>query len=252
MKKILLLITVVTLQSLFALVTIIPVEIGEKPGISGRVSGGLETKRGNTESDNYKASLRVNYDEAEDYVVWAEISEEYGKANGEENTNKAFVHLRFIHTLTDDTDLNYELFAQLEDDKFRDIKNRSLAGAGLRYKLFNSEKRGQGFIGVGAFHEDIKYLDPVLNPSETNERLNVYFTYNVNFSKDAEFSYSLYYQPRLNKFSDHIQTNNAVLEFKIYEELFLRIAATWNVDTHPAVGVKKGDFTQRTLFVFKF
>ena len=250
--KSLILITLITTQYLFAIVSIAPVEIGEKAGLSATVETGLETKRGNTDKDSYKASVRVTYDEATDYVVWAELSGEYGKSNGVEDTNEAFAHLRYIHALTDDENLRYELFAQLESDKFRQINSRVLGGAGLRYRVFNSAQKGKGYFGFGAFHESIRYESPLIDPNEDNDRLNSYLAYSVDFGDSSKFSYSLYYQPKINNFGDYIQTNKLELKFKLYKELFLKFNASWNVDTKPPVGVEKSDFTQRTTFVFNF
>ena len=52
MIKIILLISIMSTQYLFALVSIAPMEIGEKEGIHGNASFGFETKRGNTNIDN--------------------------------------------------------------------------------------------------------------------------------------------------------------------------------------------------------
>ena len=150
MKKIIFTV-IITTQYLFALVSIAPVEIGEKAGSSVTVEAGLETKRGNTDKDNYSASLRVSYDDNSSFVIWTELSREYGKLNDVEDTNEAFGHLRFIHSLSDNENLRYELFTQLESDDFRQINSRTLGGIGLRYKIFNSKENGKGFLDLANF-----------------------------------------------------------------------------------------------------
>ncbi|QOY54722.1 DUF481 domain-containing protein [Candidatus Sulfurimonas marisnigri] len=250
--KLLLLITIITTQYLFAIVSIAPVEIGNKSGFSTNVEIGLETKRGNTEKDNYKASARLSYDNNTSCVVWAEVSGEYGKSNDVKDTNKAFTHIRYIHSLTTDENLRYELFAQFENDDFRRINSRVLGGAGLRYRVFNSIQNGKGFFGLGLFNEDIKYTNPLIDPSENNTRLNSYLAYSVDFSTNSTFSCSIYYQPKVNDFSDYIQTNKLELKVNIYKELFLKFNVIWDVDTNPPVSVKKSDFTQTTSFVLNF
>ncbi len=251
MKK-LLLITLITTQYLFALVTITPVEIGEKAGISGKAEVGLETKRGNTDKDNYKASLRVTYDEAIDYVAWGEISGEYGKSNGVEDTNKLFLHLRYIHTLTDNQDLRYELFMQVQSDDFKQISSRTLIGSGLRYKIFSSVEDGNGYFGLGGFYENIIYKNSATDPDEDNARLNTYLTYSLDFSQKSKFSTTIYYQPKTNDFSDYIQSSQLELKLHVFKELFLKFKTSWDVDSRPPTGIKKSDFTQTTSFVFNF
>ncbi|MCW8894575.1 DUF481 domain-containing protein [Sulfurimonas sp.] len=250
--KLLILITLITTQYLFALVSIAPVEIGAKPGLSAEVEAGLETKRGNTDKDNYKASIRATYDENSSYVMWGELSGEYGKSNGVEDTNKAFSHVRYIHALTDNENLRYELFGQLENDDFRNIKSRVLGGAGLRYKIFNSQEKGKGYAGFGGFYEGIRYTNPLIDPAEDNTRLNSYLAYSIGFNNKASFSCTLYYQPKTNDFSDYVQSSELELKLNIFEELYLKFNASWNVDSKPPVGVEKSDFVQTTSFVFNF
>ncbi|WP_373035703.1 YdiY family protein [Sulfurimonas sp.] len=251
MKKILL-IGILTTQYLFALISIAPVELGEKPGLSGKFEAGLETKRGNTDKDNYKASVRINYDNNASYVIWGEFSGEYGESNYVKDTNKAFSHLRYIHSLTDDENLRYELFAQLESDEFRRINSRLLGGAGLRYRVFNSPKNGKGFFGLGGFYEDIEYTNSQIDPSEDNVRLNSYLAYSVALSDISTFSYVLYYQPKVDDYSDYVFSNELELKLNILKKLFLKLSVTLNEDSNPPVGVKKTDFTQTTTFLFNF
>lgn len=251
MKKIIL-ITLITTQYLFALITITPVEIGEQAKLSGKLEAGFDTKRGNTDKDDYKASFRLTYDDNTSFVLWGELSGEYGKSNGAEYTNKMFSHLRYIHSLTGDDNLKYELFAQLESDDFKEINTRLLSGAGLRYKIFNTNSRGKGFFGLGGFYEGITYKSQQTNPSEDNTRLNSYLAYTIDFSNKSIFSCSLYYQPKLNDFKDYVQYSAMELRLNVYKELFLKFSMTWNVDSRPPLGVKKSDFTQTTTFVFDF
>lgn len=251
MKKILL-IGILMSQCLFGLVSIAPVEIGAKPGMSGKAEAGLETKRGNTEKDNYKASIRVTYDNNVSYAVWGEFSGEYGESNYVKDTNKAFSHLRYIHSLTDDENLRYELFGQLESDEFRQINSRLLGGAGLRYRVFNSPKNGKGFFGLGGFYEDIEYKDPIIDPSEDNARLNSYLAYSISVADKSTFSYVLYYQPKFDDYADYIFSNALELKLNIIKKLFLKFNVSWSRDTEPPVGVEKDDFTQTTTFVFDF
>ncbi len=250
--KLLLLITLITTQYLFALISIAPVEIGEKPGIYAKVGVSLETKRGNTDKDNYKASLRVAYDNDINYVLWSELSGEYGKSNDVEDTNKVFWHLRYISTLYNNENFRYEMFAQLQSDNFRQINNRFLSGAGLRYRIFNSIKDGKGFFGVGGLYESIKYNNSQVDPSEDNARLNSYLAYTVSFTNKSTFSSSIYYQPKINDFKDYVQSTNLELTLNLYKELFLKFSGTLSLDNNPPAGVKKSDFTQTTTFVFNF
>ena len=247
--KLLLLITLITTQYLFALVSIVPVEIGENPGVHGKAAASLETKRGNTHKDNYRASLRLNYDNNISYVTWAEISAEYGKSNNTEDTNKAFLHLRHIHLITPQA-VRAELFAQAQDDKFKLIKRRHLTGAGARFQVFEGFKNSKFYAGIGGYYENIDYTDQ--NPSEYSTRLNTYLAYTIKFGEDSNFAYTFYYQPLIDYFNDYVSSNKAELKLHIYKKFFLQLKISYDFDSRPPFGVKKEDFTQTTEFVFNF
>ena len=239
-------------SQLFGLVSIKPVEIGENPGVSGGIEIGLETKRGNTHKDAYKGSVKVTYDSNESYVTWAQISGEYGEANEVEDTNNVYAHLRYIHKLSEEL-ARYELFVQAQEDKFKALNHRSLAGAGLRFKLFNTPIGGQGYFGIGGFYENIQYIDPNIDPDEENIRVNSYLAYSVNFSKKSSLAYTFYYQPNTEKFDDYVMTNQIELILEVYKQLYLKFSATYDSDSYPPYGVEeKYDFSQSTTFLYKF
>ena len=247
--KLLLLITLLTVQYLFATISIVPVEIGEKPGTHGKVGASLETKRGNTYKDNYKAALRISYDNNISYVTWTEVSGEYGKSHDVEDTNKVFLHFRYIYALTEES-IRAELFAQTQEDKFKSIETRRIGGAGLRFKIFEIFENGKGYLGLGGYYENIKYTDE--NPTEHDVRLNSYFAYTINFSEDSTFSYTFYYQPIFDYLNDFVTAHKMELKLHIYQKLFLQFKISYDFDSRPPIGVLEDDFTQTTELVFNF
>lgn len=249
--KTLILTTLITTQSLFALVSIAPVEIGKKPGFSNNIEGSLETARGNTEKDGYKVAARTTYDNGIDYLSWAEISGAYAKANGEENTNKLFAHTRYMHTLTDKTVMG-EIFLQFQNDEFKRINNRLLGGGGVRFEIFDMLQKGKGFFGIGGYYENVNYANSSVNPSENNLRVNSYFAYKIDFSKTSAVAYTLYYQPKASDFSDHIESHELELKLGVYSDLFLKFSISYDKDSRPPIGAKDYDFTQNTSFIYNF
>jgi len=239
-----------SVHSLFAVTSIEPVEIGQTKGIYGDVLISLETKKGNTNKENYKASVFVADDNNVSYVTWGRIAAEYGETNDNEDTNKLYLHIRHIHALTKQT-IRYELFGQVEEDQFKRIKNRTLLGAGLRFKVLQIFKDAKGYIGIGAFGESIRYTTPQ-DPSEFNTRLNSYLAYSMKLGDDARLAYTLYYQPKINQFNDYAMSHKVELQLHIYQELFLSFKISYDVDSYPAIGVSDYDYTQTTSFLYKF
>jgi len=241
---------ILSVINLFAIMTIAPVNIGEKPGVSGILKGSFETKRGNSDVDNYSAGLRAQYDNNSSYVLWSDFVFSYGQASGETNTNKTYGHIRFIHTLLDLKPLNYETFIQSETNEFTNVKRRVLLGGGLRYHK-NLKEFGNFYLGIGGFYEGINYLTQV-NPSENNLRINTYISYTKAFTEETKVSYAMYYQPNTEDFNDYIVSNAVELQVLVYKTLYLNFVVYYDVDTKPAVGIEEIDFTQKTSFVYKF
>lgn len=248
MIRILLLLFIAT--NLFAIVSIAPREVGETPGISGELSGAFETKRGNTEKDNYSAAFRLQYDNNRSYLIWGVLEGEYGEASGTRDTNNFFAHLRYIHNLIGSR-VASELYGQLEEDEFKSIKNRDLLGAGARWKVLDGRDSWGGlFAGLGAFYEYIGYSTGV-DPVEHNVRFNGYLAYTKQFG-DALFAVAGYYQPRVDHLDDYLLSASARLDVHIYQALFIGFRISYEYDAVPAVGVKKEDFSQKTLFQYRF
>jgi len=245
----LLLLLILSIISAQAVITIAPVDIGKNPGLSGSVKRSFVTKRGNTDSDEYSAGSRIQYDNNTSYVIWGDLAFSYAKASGQTNTNKTYAHVRYIHTLYN-KDLNWEAFVQSQTDKFTNIQKRLLAGIGLRYHV-SMQNYGSMYFGFGSFVEHIDYTTNI-DPSEDNVRLNMYVAYKNQLTKSVKFSYIGYYQPRIDKFSDYILSNSAELKVKIYKKLSINFELTYNQDTKPAIGVEKYDFSQKTSFVYDF
>ena len=241
---------ILSVVNLFAIITISPVNIGDKPGVSGILKGSFETKRGNSDVDNYSAGLRAQYDNNSSYVLWSDLIFSYGKASGKTNTNKTYAHLRLVHTLLDIDSVNYETFVQSETNEFTKVEKKLLLGAGLRYHK-NLDEYGNFYVGIGAFYESVNYIT-AFDPEEKNGRINSYISYTKSFNKDSKFSYVMYYQPNIEDFEDYIFSSAIELEILVYETLYLNFVVYYDVDTKPALEVKETDFTQKTSFVYKF
>jgi hypothetical protein len=238
--------------SLFALVTIAPVDIGSKPGLSGNVSGSLSSKSGNTEKDEYSLGLLLQYDQGVDYVVWGTVTYDYGKSNGTKNEDKTYAHMRYIHAIDEPKKWTGECFVQTEQDKFKDINARSLAGAGLRWRFLNSEEYGKGYAGADGLLEKIEYTHPEIDPHENNVRLNSYLAITKTFANESKLSYLGYYQPKFDDISDYVSLQTLELIVPIYGKLNLSFTAKYGYDSHPPVDVKKSDSSYVTSLLWTF
>lgn len=244
----LLLLLLMNFGYLHAIITIAPQELGAKAGVSGKVEASLETKRGNTDSDSYSGGIELKYDNNSSYLIWSNFTGNYAKASGATNTNKTYAHVRLIHSLFEYTE--WESFVQSESNKFTNIQKRRLVGLGLRFHLLDDDF-GKIYSGLGAYYENIGYTTQV-DPDEKNARVNFYVAYVKKFAEKNKFAYVAYYQPQFSDFSDYISSQSLLLEIHIYKELYINFKLYYDVDTHPAQGIKEVDFTQTTAFSYKF
>ncbi len=245
------LLTLLLLSPLFALVSIAPVDIGSKPGISGNVSGSFSSKSGNTEKDEYSLGLRLQYDEGNDYLFWGTATYDYGKSQDTKNEDKTYAHFRYIREMQTE-DWCGEAFVQTQQDEFKDINDRSLVGGGVRWRFFNTEAWGKGYAGLGAFYEAIEYAHPLLNPDEDNERINSYIAYTKSFMTASKLSYVGYYQPKFSDGSDYVTSQKLELIVPIYGKLNLSMSAAYDYDSRPPVGIKKSDKVFNTALLWEF
>ena len=243
-----LIILILSVINLFALVSISPVEIGDNPGYSAILNGALNTKRGNTDSDNYTTGIKLSYDNNKSYLMWSEFDYSYGEASRVKNANSTFMHLRYIHKI--EQRLDWEVFVQLQSNEFTKVDERFLTGGGLRIHI-NRESYGNLYFGFGAFYEYLNYSTRV-DSKENNIRGNFYIAYKKEFTQDSEFSYMAYYQPKTGDISDYIISNALELKMQIYEKLYISFLINYNKDAKPAQGVKRSDFSQTTSFLYKF
>lgn len=234
-----------------ALVAVAPVDIGAKPGVSGDIIGSIGSRSGNTEKDEYSLGARLQYDQGEDYLVWGDFRYRYGEARGQKNEDNAYAHIRYIHTLIS-PDWNFELFGQLQQDRFRDIQERSLVGGNTRWRFFNESDKEKGYAALGVMNEQIRYLQPLINPTENNTRINSYIAYTLTFAAGSKFNYLGYYQPKTNDLNDYITTHTLELLVPLYGPLNLNVRGNYAYDSNPAVNVFKKDTTISTSLSYKF
>ena len=249
--KNLFLLSILLTTTLHAIVAIKPRVVGDKPGFSGSITASFDTKRGNTETDNYKGAVKVLYDNNISHLIWGMLSYEYGEANSVKNTNKIFSHLRYIG-LTTIKNFNKEAYIQASDDEFKGIKNRLLAGGGMRYKIFGNDYYGRTYVGMSAYIEHIIYGNDAIDPTENNVRGNFNLAYQLPLNEDSEFNALAYYQPRVDAPSDFYSSATIGFQLHVYLSLFLNFKITHEYDSEPAIGVLKEDIASSTEFVFKF
>lgn len=199
-------------------------------GLSGHVELTLDGKSGNSEEEDFGFAGRVNHKKGDD-LFFVIASKEYGTSNDEKDTDKNFLHGRWVHKL--DAKLSSEAFAQYQDNEFTRLLSRYLVGGGVRYKLAEDDSM-QLAVGGGAFY--VKEKEDLATYDDTNDyfRFNSYVSYKHQLNGNVSLLATAYYQPRISDFSDyHVLLNTALLA-KLSEQLKLKVALQVGHDSEPA------------------
>ena len=234
---------------LFAIVDIASMDFGDRDeGFSGSLYGSFQKKRGNTHKDEAEYGGRIQYD-TNKTITWLQGSVEHDEVSGVTTDDNAFAHLRHIHQLFD-PDWAMEFYGQLKQDKFKNLKERRLFGAGLRYKILDSSLYGKLFFGLSALDERVKYNE--LDPKEHNYRASSYLSYKYMVNKTFELSYMGYYQPKIDNGSDYMTASLAEMTIHLTKVFDLSYLVELDYDSAPPHAVKTTDTRQRLSFIYRF
>jgi hypothetical protein len=148
----------------------------------------------------------------------------------------AMSHLRTNYDLGHD--LALELYGQYEFNEFLLLDRRVLAGSGIRYKVCEG-KHGGFWFGTSAMLE-MEQLNPdAIAASEPVDqqhwRWSSYGTAKTILSQTSTWITTIYYQPRLDEFSDYRVVGETGLSFAINERFSFSVDARLRHDSAPPV-----------------
>ena len=214
-----------------------------KEGFSNSLSFKLGYIEGNTNIKRGETALRSDYLSGRQHFFLA-ASHKRGDKDEERYMDKGFAHLRFINELSDR--LSGELFLQKEYNEFTLLKDRELAGAGLRVALVQSGRQDDKdlstslYLGIGMMWEN-ELLD--LSPDEETEiyRSTNYISCSLKANDTTTLAATAYYQPDLEETSDYRNLFEGTLAFKITESLSFTFDINYRFDNEPPAGVKGYD-----------
>jgi hypothetical protein len=143
--------------------------------------------------------------------------------------NKGFGHLRLIKSIS--SNIFLELFTQFGFNDFLLMKDRKLAGGGLRYKMLKGEKI-YSFIGIGVMQENEIY-DLENEPTKNLIRSTNYISWNINITENAFLNNTAYYQFSASDMNDFRLLYEGGLEFELSEKLSFTVELNYRYDNDP-------------------
>lgn len=212
-----------------------------------KVSG--STGNSNTSKTSINSQLTWIADKKINLII---LGYQQGSNNDVRTVNKSFIHYRYIYQINQQFD--WEFFTQLETNEFTRLSYRGLMGTGARYSIAKSETH-HAYLGFGGFYSKEKIeTKSGLTDDGVNEfyRANFYLLSKYKVNKTIGLSNVLYYQPRLNKFSDYRALLETKLDFKINQELSFRLSFDITHDSEPSQTIEKTDISYMTGLIYKF
>lgn len=222
------------------------------PGVHGALSGSLTTYHGNSIGAEFGATGLVGYRE-EHQLVYLNTNANYSRTGGEPRVANVFAHLRYNYVFSQR--VAGELFTQVESDRFRRLRLRSLVGAGARFTIFDGE-RGALFYGVSYMylHTSLgeSVADRPVRPADVH-RLNNYAALLVVLEPGrATLANTLYLQPRFDDLGDIQLLDVLSLDVSITGHLSVSLQGTLRYETPVPEPIRRTDLVMKNLIGVTF
>ena len=143
--------------------------------------------------------------------------------------NKGFGHLRMTKMIS--SKLFFEVFTQFGFNDFLLMKDRKLAGSGLRYKMVSND-RMNAFLGIGLMQENEIY-DIVNEPEKKLLRSTNYLRWNINIAENTQLYNTVYYQFSFSDINDYRLLYDGSINFSVNESLSFVIELNYRYDNDP-------------------
>mgnify|MGYP003720681523 FL=1 len=143
--------------------------------------------------------------------------------------NKGFGHLRMTKMIS--SKLFFEIFTQFGFNDFLLMKDRKLAGSGLRYKMVSNDRMST-FLGIGLMQENEIY-DMINEPEKKLLRSTNYLRWNINISENTELYNTVYYQVSSSDINDYRLLYDGSIDFSVNENLSFFIELNYRYDNDP-------------------
>lgn len=220
-------------------------------GVSGSVSFQASSSSGNTKTSNvsFNNQLQWNSDKHINLLV---LGYEYGETNDTRNLNKSFIHGRHVWHYADSID--YEFYAQAEENEFTRLTYRGLLGTGLRLPFADIDNH-TAYLGLGAFREVEKIAPLDGSPQEDIKRTgrwNIYLMSRYRLSDRIKFSNTLYWQPRMADSGDRRALFVSLLDLRTTRQFSVQFSFEYAYDSQPPEGVEKKDAQLKTGIAYSF
>ena len=203
-------------------------------GFINKVNVDFGIEKADAEVIELAATYRVDYFNPTGLHVFSILNYEngYEQEKGLEKNqvvNKGFGHLRMTKMIS--SKLFFEVFTQFGFNDFLLMKDRKLAGGGLRYKMVSNDRMNT-FLGIGLMQENEIY-DIVNEPEKKLLRSTNYLRWNINIAKNTELYNTVYYQFSSSDINDYRLLYDGSIDFSVDENLSFFMEINYRYDNDP-------------------
>ncbi len=223
----------------------------EAKGFSGYGKIDISAQTGNTDLQEMNLSGRLDWENKTTHIFIIGQGE-YGWKDKIAFSDQALLHLRYVHTLN--SFLRGEIFTQVNYDKAILLDFRSLAGAGLRVKIFK-DSVNELWYGTAYMFEHEKYKLPsnsIHKHVENISRWSNYLSYNLYINNNTQLLSVIYYQPAFNNFQDNRILTETSLLVNITNKLGITAGFNLRYDSKPPDTIKSTDTKTTFGFIYQF
>jgi hypothetical protein len=208
-------------------------------GFINKVNVDFGIEKADAEVIELAAAYRVDYFNPTGLHIFFILNYEngYEQEKGLEKNqvvNKGFGHLRMTKMIS--SKLFFEVFTQFGFNDFLLMKDRKLAGGGLRYKMVSND-RINTFLGIGLMQENEIY-DIVNEPEKKLLRSTNYLRWNIIIAENTKLYNTVYYQFSSSDINDYRLLYDGSIDFSVNENLsfFIKLNYRYDNDSHGDMG----------------
>lgn len=218
----------------------------EEEGFSATTNFSFGLSEGNVRFFNLLGNARIDYHK-QNNRSFAVVQYSRGVQNGELFRNAGFLALRNTYYLR--PPVGWEVFLQQQFDEFIRLRDRKVAGTGIRLKLINHEneeldRKLHFFLGIGGMYE-YEDINAVIPEQTSLIRSTNYISLHWIASKRVSLSAVTYFQVALTDFSDYRNLLEGSLEVKLTETVAMTVGINHRYDSRPPAEVKPYDIQIR-------
>jgi hypothetical protein len=169
------------------------------------------------------------------------------KASGSDFINAGAQHFRYNYKLNDW--ITGEMFTQFQFNKVLKVKFRCLLGIGPRIKIIKTKPLSL-YIGTSYMYEYEKLYDT--DVLYRNHMLSCYLSTTLKIQDNLSLISTTYFQPKINKLSDHRVLSQSDLKIGITKHFSFLISYIYSYDAFPVIGVPNETHYLGNSLIFNF